>query len=72
MDARETQAQKNNVENVRSLFIREVDRLLSTGLPEYGSLSIVLFLMDSDVSRSEVGATVSRKITPRSSRGGSN
>lgn len=69
MDARETQAQKN-VEKVRSLFIREVDRLLSTGLPEYGSLSIVFHLMDSDVSRSEVGATVSRKVAPRSSRGG--
>ena len=68
--ARETQAETRTVDNARAIISRELDRLLSTGIPQYGTLSLTAHLMDGDISRVEVGASVSRRIAPRSNRGG--
>lgn len=68
--ARETQAETRTIDNARAILSKELDRLLSTGVPQYGTLSLTAHLMDGDVSRVEVGASVSRRIAPRSNRGG--
>jgi len=68
--ARETQAETRTVDNARAIISRELDKLLSTGIPQYGTLSLTAHLMDGDISRVEVGASVSRRIAPRSNRGG--
>ena len=68
--ARETQAETRTVDNARAIISRELDKLLSTGIPQYGTLSLTAHLMDGDISRVEVGASVSRRIAHRSNRGG--
>lgn len=68
--ARETQADKKEIVNARAIITKELDKLLSTGVPQYGTLTMTAHLMDGDISRVEVGASVSRKIAPRSNRGG--